>query len=151
MTRHAMPRFALALLERFVPDSEALAGDLIEEFERSESGTWLWYQVLAAIVTNLSGRSHTIRPLRLVDVQPSDAVERSDRMHRRDRAISLSASPLPSVGGLGLASTVMFVTHLVPHAWWVVIAPASGGLLLGVAMIAMRPRSPDPALTIRPS
>ena len=145
MTR-AMPRFALALLERFVSDSEALAGDLAEEFECRPSVAWLWSQVLAAIFTNLLGHSHTIRPLRLVDVQPPDAVERANRMHSRDHPINLSASPLPSAGGLGLASLALFVTDLFPHAWWLLIVPAVAGLLLGAVMIVMRPQS----LTIRP-
>ena len=149
MTQRTMPRFALALLERFVPDSEALAGDLVEEFECRPSIAWLWYQVLAAILTNLLGSSRTIRPLRLVDVQPPDAVERSDQMHQRDRAISLSASPIPGVGGLGIVSLIMFVAHLVPDAWWLLIVPVAAGLLLGVLMITVRPQSQGPALTIR--
>jgi len=43
--RH-VPRFGLALLERFVPDSEPLAGDLVEEFESAHpqcgSGCRCW-------------------------------------------------------------------------------------------------------------
>ena len=149
MTHHTMPRLALALLGRFVPDSDALAGDLIEEFQRGESRTWLWLQVAAAIATSLLKKSHAIRPLRLVEVQPADAQERSTRLHR-DRSVNLSASPLPGVGGLGLVSLAMFVTCAVPHAWWVFFASALAGVSLGVVMIAMRPPSRGPRLTIRP-
>jgi hypothetical protein len=124
MTSSAIPRLALALLGRFVPDNEPLAGDLIEEFQREGSHTWLWCQVLAAIATHLLKRSPVIRPLRLVDVQPPDAVERSQQVDRRDRSVNLSASPVSGVGGLGLASLAMFVTCVVPHAWWALLASA---------------------------
>ncbi|PYR19721.1 MAG: hypothetical protein DMF98_24370 [Acidobacteria bacterium] len=70
-------------------------------------------------------------------------------MHR-DRSINLSASPLPGVGGLGLVSLTMFVTCIVPQAWWAFLASALAGLSVAVVMIAMRPPSPGPALTIRP-
>ena len=149
MTHHTMPRLALALLGRFVPESDALAGDLIEEFQRGKSRTWLWLQVAAAIATSLLKRSRTIRPLRLVEVQPADALERSTRRYR-DRSVNLGASPLPGVGGLGLVSLAMFVTCAAPHAWWLFLASALAGVSLGVVMIAMRPPSPGPPLTIRP-
>jgi len=150
MTSSAIPRLALALLGRFVPDNEPLAGDLIEEFQREGSHTWLWCQVLAAIATHLLKRSPVIRPLRLLDVQPPDAVERSQQVDRRDRSVNLSASPVSGVGGLGLASLAMFVTCVVPHAWWALLASVLVGLSLGAVMIVMRRPSLAPPLTIRP-
>jgi hypothetical protein len=42
------PRFAVALLERFVPDNEPLAGDLLEEWHQ-RSNVWFWRQVLFTI------------------------------------------------------------------------------------------------------
>lgn len=50
MTGREPPRLALALLARFAPDSAPLAGDLIEEFNRRQSRSWFWWQVLAVIV-----------------------------------------------------------------------------------------------------
>ena len=40
---------AFLLLEWFVPDNEALTGDLLEE-SRERSATWLWRQVLFAVL-----------------------------------------------------------------------------------------------------
>ena len=74
--RHAL-RSAVLLLERFVPDSESLAGDLVEEFARRQSVPWLWTQVLAAMAAAWFARDVAIRPLRLVDLQPADALERA--------------------------------------------------------------------------
>jgi len=49
MTRHTS-RLALAVFDRFIPDNEALKGDLIEECRNGRSQWWLWRQVAAAIV-----------------------------------------------------------------------------------------------------
>jgi len=45
------PRFAVWLLEHFGPEinSEALAGDLCEDFRQGRSKAWYWRQVIAAI------------------------------------------------------------------------------------------------------
>ena len=53
------PRLALALLDRFVPDSEPLAGDLVEQFDARPSAVWFWVQVLAAIATAGERRAWT--------------------------------------------------------------------------------------------
>ena len=135
--RHA-PRFALALLERLVPDSEALAGDLVEELERRPSGAWFWMQVLAAIATAHRVRSVEIRPLRLVDLQPADAVERSRRMSLRFPPVNLSGSPVAGVGGLGLAILGCLMTGVMPTAWWLLLASALAGAALGLVMIVVR-------------
>jgi hypothetical protein len=150
MRRHQAPRLALALLERVVPDSASLAGDLIEEFERRQSSAWLWRQVLAAIVSASFEKSDDIRPLRLVDLQPADALERSRKMNLRFRPVNLSASPLSAVGGLGLVALAFLVTIVAPWAWWAVPACTVGGVLLGLAIIAMHRPSPTPVSTIRP-
>lgn len=42
------PRLALALLERWLPDNEPLAGDLLEA-SRHRTRAWFWRQVLLAI------------------------------------------------------------------------------------------------------
>lgn len=150
MTYRADSRLALRLLERFVPESGALAGDLIEAFQRDKSATRLWFQVIAAVAIHLLDRSQTIRPLRLVDIQPSDAMERSLRMQSGVRSINVSASPVPGVGGLGLVSLAMLVSCVAPDAWWAILVSALAGLPCAVVMIATRSPSHDPGLTIRP-
>lgn len=137
MPRHA-PRLALALLERFVPDGEPLAGDLVEELERRRSTAWFWFQVLAAIATASLARRGEIRPLRLVDLQPADAVERARRASIRFNRVNLSASPVSDVGGLGLVVLGSLVTIVMPAAWWLLLASALAGVLLGLAILAVR-------------
>jgi hypothetical protein len=46
------PRLALALLERWIPDNEPLAGDLLEA-SRQRSRAWFWRQVLLAIAARV--------------------------------------------------------------------------------------------------
>ncbi len=139
MTTRQPPRLALALLERLVPDSSPLAGDLVEEFEAGQSRAWVWWQVVAAIAVARLGRPDVeIRPLRLVDRQPADALERSRRMCLRFRPVNLSASPVHGIGGLGMVVLCLLVSRVMPAAWWLLLASVFSGVLLGVAMIAMR-------------
>jgi hypothetical protein len=146
MTDRQAPRFALALLERFVPGSEPLAGDLVEAFHHRPSRAWFWIQVLAAIAmhawralsTGLGRGACEIRPLRLVDVQPADAAERARRFALRFPAVNLSASPVAGVGGLGLAIFGGLMTIAAPGAWWLLGASAVAGGALGGVMIAAR-------------
>jgi hypothetical protein len=135
------PRLALALLERFVPDSEPLAGDLVEEFERRPSTVWFWVQVLAAIAAGWATRTDEIRPLRLVDLQPADALERTRRVSLRFPAVTPGATPAIGVGGLGLAILAGVVTRVTPTTWWVLLASALAGCALGVVMIVARRHS----------
>lgn len=136
------PRLALALLERFVPDSEPLAGDLIEEFERRQSVLWFWWQVLGAVAAAWFAGDAEIRPLRLVDLQPVEALERTRRWCLRFRPVNLSASPVAGVGGLGLVVLASLLTVDMPAAWFVLLASAVAGGALGVLAIAMRDDAP---------
>jgi hypothetical protein len=54
------PALATWLLERIVPgeNNEALAGDLLEEFNRRGSAAWYWRQVLGAILAGVSKQLH---------------------------------------------------------------------------------------------
>jgi len=142
MTRRRTPRLGLALLERFVPDSEPLAGDLVEQFEDRPSTVWFWVQVIAAIAAAWGARGGEIRPLQLVDLQPADAVERARRFSLRFPSVNLSASPVAGVGGLGLGILTGLVIGVRPTAWWLFLASALAGCALGVVMIVMR-RDPD--------
>jgi hypothetical protein len=134
-TRHP-PRLALALLERLVPDSAYLAGDLTEEYQRRFSRCRLWWEVLAAIAIAWSNRPDEIRPLRLVDRQPDDAVERTRRIGRRFEPVNLTASPLYGIGGLGIAVLVLLMTLAMPAGWWLLLGSMLAGIVLGLVMVA---------------
>jgi hypothetical protein len=141
MTSPRSPRFALALLERVVPDSAPLAGDLLEEFARGRSRAWVWKQVVAAVLHAWLHPSDEIRPIHLVTFQPDDALERSRRLSRRSHAVNLTASPIHGVGGLGLMMLCLLVSIVVPAVWWVFFASIIAGLGLGAAMIARHERA----------
>jgi hypothetical protein len=132
------PRLALALLDRLVPDSSALAGDLIEDYGRHLSRLRVWREVLTAIATASVQRSDEIRPLRLVDLQPSDAVDRTRRLTLGRAPINITASPLAGAGGLTLVVLVVLMTLFMPGAWWLIAAAAGAGLLLGVILMVVR-------------
>jgi hypothetical protein len=138
MNDRRAPRLALILLEQFVPDSEPLAGDLVEGFEEGRSAIWFWVQVFAAIAADWRARSSEIRPLHLVDLQPADAVERGRRLNLRFSRINLSASPVGGVGGLGLVILACVVTWARPTEWWLLLASALAGCAIGVAVIVVR-------------
>jgi hypothetical protein len=150
MTRRHAPRLALALLERFVPDSDALAGDLLEDFAQRHSSGWFWWQVLTAVATAWVERPAEIRPLRLVELQPSDAQERSRRLSLHSGHVNLSASPLSGVGGLGLLVLAVHVTLVVPGAWWLLLGSTLGGVLMGGLLIAVHASSSAAAATTQP-
>jgi hypothetical protein len=111
MKRPKSVRLALAVLERFAPDSEALSGDVIEEYEGGRSSTWLWREVLAAVIAAWRQGGDEIRPLKLVDIQPADAIERTRRMRLRVVPVNLTGSPVPGVGGLGLVALGLIVLY----------------------------------------
>ncbi len=140
MTRPRVPRLALTLLERFGPDREELAGDLVEEFERRQSRAWLWWQVLAAIAAASLEPTVEIRPLRLVDLQPADAVVRARRLLLRPRDINLTGTPVSGVGGLSLLVLCALVTIVAPGVWLGVLASVLAGVLLALALIRRRDR-----------
>jgi hypothetical protein len=136
MTMRKPPRLALALLERLVPGGAFLAGDLTEEYQRRQSRSWLWWEVLAAIAIAWCKRPDEIRPLRLVDLQPDEAVERTRRIALRFEPINLTASPLHGIGGLGIAALALLMTRVMPAAWWLLVGSMPAGVVLGVVMIA---------------
>jgi hypothetical protein len=132
------PRLALTLLERLVPDNEALTGDLLEEFDARPSAVWFWVQVVAAIAATWRARGAEIRPLRLVDLQPADAAERTRRFSLRFPPINLS--PVAGVGGLGAVLLIALMTRTMPAAWWLLLASALAGCALGAVLIVLRRR-----------
>jgi hypothetical protein len=142
MTRRP-PRLALALVTRFVPDSEPLVGDLLEEFARGQSRLWLWWQSLSAVAAALRHKTGEIRPLRLVDQQPLEAIERTLEVQRRRRDVSPTPSPLPA--SLGLVILAGLVTALAPVVWWGLLVTFIGGLALAWVLATTHKRQPPPS------
>jgi hypothetical protein len=128
------PRLALVLLSQFVPEQEALIGDLLEEYERRRSRLWFWRQTLVAVVVGRSSRRSPARPLGLSKDPGAPARE---ELHL---PINLSASPVRGVGGLGLVALAALVAIVRPEAWWFVAAAVAGGILLGVIKVVLTRR-----------
>ena len=141
--------WAIRLLESLIPDCEALAGDLLEEVAHGRSHLWLWQQVFAAVLVQWVGRrAHAeIRPLRLVECQPLDAIERSQRWSSRLPVANLSGSPIAGVGGLGLLMMGLLISVTAPAIWFGVVVVMVAGSVIGAARaIAQRvePRAEFP-------
>jgi hypothetical protein len=134
------PRLALALLDRFAPGNEPLAGDLLEEYERGRSSLWLWRQVLAAIIISAFRAPREVSVLKLADSSsavPPPRVSRSDPL---PRSVNLSASPVSGIGGLGILAIALLISLVAPQIWWVLLIAVAGGALLGAAWILLRKR-----------
>jgi hypothetical protein len=132
-------RLALGLLNRFIPEDEPLAGDLLEEFGRRQSRLWLWRQVLLAIVIRSLQRPRDRRPLKLADSGSGLEVVEGG-CTSPPKAVNLTASPVAGVGGLGLLALAVLVTIVRPQAWWLVLAGVLAGILLGVVLVVVRRR-----------
>jgi len=132
-------RLALGLLHRFVPDDEPLAGDLLEEFGRRQSQSWLWRQVLMAVLLQAFRRPRDQRLLKLAE--PAAALEIVEGGCTSPRkTVNLTASPIAGIGGLGLVVLAFLVTIVSPQAWWIVLAGVLAGVLLGLALLLIRRR-----------
>lgn len=144
---HQPPRLAVALLNRFLPGEEALAGDLIEEFEARPSRAWFWRQTIAALAIGAFRRPDPLHPLRLLDGPPVRAFHdarssipaaRSERaVVQGRRTVNLAASPIHGIGGLGLLVFAVLLTVVAPGAWWAIAAAIVLGVVLGLVLIAI--------------
>ena len=137
MKPHHAPRFALGVLRYLVAASGPLEGDLLEEYELRRSRMWFYWQVLAAIWLEFRSQPEIVRPLQLVDLQPSDAVERSRKLSLAFRPVNLTASPVYGAGGLGLVMLSLLMSLVVPAVWVALAASMLAGVALGVVMIVL--------------
>lgn len=137
MTPTAPSKLALVLLHRFADGNEPLIGDLLEEFERRRSQTWLWRQVLMAGVAHyrrrLSGSENVILDLGLGSTPRQAPLPLPWK-------VNLNGVPDAGVGGLGLVALAVLVTVVMSVAWWIAALGVAGGALLGAGMV-MRRRS----------
>jgi hypothetical protein len=78
-----------------------------------------------------------IRPLRLVEHQPSDALERARRINLQFKPVNLSGSPVPGVGGLTFVILVLMATITMPAIWWLTLGSMLAGSALGLIWIAI--------------
>lgn len=145
MTPRPMPRLALWLLEQSVPDVEPLAGDLAEEYARGRSRWWVWRQVIGAIAIAVTGPVGDIRPLRLLDAQPLEAMTRTLAFRRRERIVSLNANPSTQFGGLSVVVLGGILSATAPMMWALLAAALLAGTLFGIALIAADRHSEPPA------
>jgi hypothetical protein len=136
-------------------DNEALAGDVLEEFEFRQSRVWLWRQVIVAVGCAVFGRRDPSRPLKLSSgplvSEPVAGLETGGHV------INLTASPLHGAGGLSIATFALLMTAVVPGVWWILLATAATGAVIGVAIALLRTshshRNPnrDPGRTLMKS
>lgn len=144
MTMRQPPRVAVWLLDRFAPDDEPLAGDLLEEFQFRQSRLWFWRQTLAAVWMASLHRPVPTRPLRLVEREFGSETALSPKPRRR--AVNLSASPVAGVGGLGLVALTFVITAVSPLSWLILLAGALLGVLAGALSILVTRRKAHPGV-----
>ncbi|MGE3273683.1 MAG: hypothetical protein AB7O67_01135 [Vicinamibacterales bacterium] len=150
MTPRPSPRFALWILDRVVPDAGPLAGDVAEEHARGRSRWWVWWQVAGAVVAALTGPAGDIRPLRLLEAQPLDAMRRTLLFRRQGTRVNLNANPTAHFGGLSVLVLGGIMTATAPMMWAVLAIVMLGGIAMGVALIRVERPMPRP-LSVRMS
>jgi hypothetical protein len=125
------PRLAVMLLRRFLDDNEPLVGDLLEGFSVRQSRLWFWRQVLVALAMRAFQPRDQQSPLGLAERStfvPADA----RRKLKPAWQINLSASPLPFIGGHGLAALGVHATLVRPELWWGLLLGMVGGVAIGL-------------------
>ena len=145
MRHRTPPRLAVAFLNRFGPNDDGLAGDLIEEFEAGRSRLWFWKQVVLAAFGETLRPDREIRPLRLAEDHPPLGFvgSRVKAMPSARPTVNLTASPLAGIGGLGLATLALLVTWIVPEVWWIAGASMLAGAAAGIVLVAANRRRAD--------
>ncbi len=133
-------RLALWLLGHLAHRNEPLAGDLLEQFRVGRSVSWLWSQLLIAIIM---GSFRQPRAPVALNLTPIDPIVAEWLVSRRltPRRVNLS-SPVEGVGGLGLMMMGFLLSTVVPDVWWFVVGGIVCGLALGMTLAYRRRRQP---------
>jgi hypothetical protein len=140
MTRTDPPRLAVALLARFLPTDNPLAGDLLERYAATGSRLWLWRQVLMAIVLRGFVPCDRERPLGLAD-SPALLTEERSLPLAPFRVERLAATPVSGVGGLGLIALSVLLALLLSDVWLLLLMAVAGGVVLAVSIGLLRRRA----------
>jgi hypothetical protein len=133
-------RLALWLLDHLAHRNEPLAGDLVEQFRIRRSVSWLWSQLLLAIVIGSFRQPRTPVALNLTPIDPIVAEWLVSR-RLTPRRVNLS-SPVEGVGGLGLMMMGFLLSTVVPDVWWFVMGGIVCGIALGITLAYRRRRKP---------
>ena len=171
MTASRPPRFALWVLRRCGVDNESLVGDIIEGYGARRSQSWLWRQVVGAILARPGPASHRgplgIGDPRRVRSAPAPAsrgrpridpgigcartapASRAPARGQRLR-IDLSAGPVPGVGGLTTLALVFQVTLVSPQLLWLPVFGLAVGSLVGLVLVARHRGEPYRATRAAP-
>lgn len=131
---------ALWLLGHLAHRNEPLAGDLVEQFRVRRSVSWLWSQLLIAIIM---GSFRQPRVPVALNLTPIDPIVAEWLVSRRltPRRVNLS-SPVEGVGGLGLMMMGFLLSTVVPDVWFFVMGGIVCGLALGITLAYRRRRKP---------
>ena len=140
MTRTDPPRLAVALLGRFLPDDDPLAGDLLERYAATGSRVWLWREVVMAILLRGFVPRDREHPLGLAEPSALLREERSLPL-APFRVERLAASPVSDVGGLGLIALSVLLALFLSNVWLLLVMSVAGGALLAVTIAVMRRRA----------
>ena len=138
MTNSLLARLALAVVRRIAHRNEPLAGDLIEECQRRQSGLWLWGQLLAALAMGAFRQPRAPVALNLTGVDPVVAEWLMDRALGSRRRINLTGTPVEGVVGLTLMMLGFLMSTVVPSMWWFVFGGIVAGVGLGTAKVISR-------------
>lgn len=135
-------RVALSLLQRLADRNEALAGDLVEEFQRRRSAPWLWTQLLLAIAMGSFRQLRVPVALNLTPIDPIVAQWQMDRKLGIRKKVNLTGTSIEGVGGLSAVILGFLLSTVVPDVWWFVFGGITCGAALGTAMAYRRRKRP---------
>jgi hypothetical protein len=130
-------RIALAVLHRLAHRNEPVAGDILEEFHRRQSGLWLWSQLLLAVVLGSFREPRVPVALNLTPIDPAVAEWLMDRALSK-RRVNLTGTSVEGVGGLTLMTLGFLMSTVVPGVWWFVLGGIASGIVLGTTKAILR-------------
>jgi hypothetical protein len=93
--------------------------------------------VLWTVVTSSVRGRADIRPLKLVDPPPLQPGRPGAAVRR---PVNITGSPVHGVGSLGLAIFGVLLSTAAPALWWLPLAGAGAGLVLGLALVLVHRR-----------